>query len=331
MKVIFFGLTKEEKNYFETNLSKDIVGYFLIESFDSDYNPDDETKDAEAISVFVNGKIDAQLLEKFPNLKYIFTRSVGFDHIDINYCNLKNIKIYTAKHYGDNTIAEYTFAILLSAIRHIPSAISDVKAGQVKQSKYRGLELFGKTLGIIGLGSIGKQVARIAKAFSMNVVYHDVSPDSEHKFVTLDELFKKSDIITLHVPYLPQTAHIINAYAFSLMKDGVVIVNTARGELIDIDSLIENLNNEKVSYVASDVLECENILHGNYKKDFCLSCVDTHCLQKFFLNNKLMNTENVVITPHIAYNTNEAVKRISEITLKNIKNAQHGILDNVVN
>ena len=330
MKVVFFGLTKEEKNYFETNLSQDIIGHFLSESFDSDYISDDKTKDAEGISVFVNGRIDENLLKKFPNLKYIFTRSVGFDHIDINYCNSKNIKVYTAKHYGDNTIAEYTFAILLSAIRHIPTAILDVKAGRVKQSKYQGLELFGKTIGIIGLGSIGRQVAKIAQGFSMNIICHDVVKNSEYNFVSLNELFEKSDVITLHVPYSAQTEHIINARAFSLMKEGVVLVNTARGELVDIDSLIENLNNGKVSYVASDVLECENILHGNYKKDFCLSCVDNHCLQKFFLNNKLMNTENVVITPHIAYNTHEAVKRISEITLKNIENAKRGILDNVV-
>ncbi|MBQ3102133.1 hydroxyacid dehydrogenase [bacterium] len=331
MKVVFFNLTKEEKNYFETNLSKDIVGYFYSESFDSTYIPNNEIKDAEAISIFVSGRIDAQSLKKFPNLKYIFTRSVGFDHIGIDYCNSKNIKIYNAKHYGDNTIAEYTFAILLSVIRNIPSAMSDVKAGKVKQTKYRGLELHGKTLGIIGLGSVGRQVAKIAQGFSMNVICYDIEVNPSYKFVSLDELFEKSDIITLHTPYSAETENIINASAFSKMKKGVVLVNTARGELVDVDSLIENLNNEKVLYVASDVLECENILHGNYKKDFCLSCVDKHCLQKFFLNNKLMNKSNVLVTPHIAYNTHEAVKRILEITLKNIENAKRGILDNVVN
>ncbi|MBR1976739.1 hydroxyacid dehydrogenase [bacterium] len=331
MKVVFFDLTNEEKVYFETNLSKDFVGYFSSESFDSNYILPAEIEEAEAISVFVSGKIDAQFLKKFSNLKYIFARSVGFDHIDIDYCNSKGIKVYTAKHYGDNTIAEYTFAILLSAIRNIPSAITDVKAGKVKQSKYRGLELFGKTLGIIGLGAIGKQVAKIAEAFSMNVICYDVKTNSKYQFVSLDELFEKSDIITLHVPYSLQTENIINASAFSKMKKGVVIVNTARGELVDVVALIENLNNGKVSYVASDVLECENIVHGNYKKDFCLSCVDEHCLQKFFLNNKLMNTSNVLVTPHIAYNTYEAVKRISEITLKNIENAKDGIFKNVVN
>ncbi len=331
MKVVFFDLTKEEKVYFETNLSKDIVGYFYFESFDSNYIPDNEIKDAEAISTFVSGKLDENSLKKFPNLKYIFTRSVGFDHIDLNWCNSHNIKIYTAKNYGDNTIAEYTFAILLSAIRNIPEALADVKTGKVKQLKYRGFELYGKTLGIIGLGSIGRQVAKIAEGFSMNVVCYDIQTNSNYKFVSLEELFGTSDVITLHMPYVLQTRHIIDKEALSKMKNGVVIVNTARGELIDVDALIENLNSGKVSYVASDVLECENIVLGNYKKDFCLTCVDEHCLQKFFLNNKLMNTTNVIVTPHIAYNTHEAVKRIQEITLKNIENARVGILDNVVN
>lgn len=331
MKVVFFNLTEEEHVYFETHLPKNIDGYFYSEPFNSSYFPNNETREADAISIFQGNKLDESLLKKFPNLKYIFARCVGFDHIDISYCNSKNIKIYTAKHYGDNTIAEYTFAILLSAIRNIPSAISDIKEGKVKQSKYRGLELYGKTLGIIGLGSIGLQVAKIAQAFSMNVICYDIQTNSEYKFVSLDELFEKSDIISLHIPYFAQTEHIINKKAFSKMKNGVVIVNTARGELVDVSALIENLNTGKVAYVASDVLECEHIVHGDFKKDFCLSCVDTHCLQKFFLNNKLMNKSNVLVTPHIAYNTREAVKRILEITLKNIEYARDGISKNVVN
>ena len=221
MKVVFFDLTKEDKIYFEKNLPKNIVGHFYSESFDSTYIPDNETQDAEAISVFVSGKIDENLLKKFPNLKYIFTRSVGFDHIDINYCNLKNIKIFNAKHYGDNTIAEYTFAILLSVIRNIPSAMLDVKEGKVKQLKYRGLELFGKTLGIIGLGSVGRQVAKIAEAFSMNVICYDIKTNSNYNFVSLDELLEKSDVITLHAPYSKQTENIIGALAFSKMKKGM--------------------------------------------------------------------------------------------------------------
>ncbi len=331
MKVVFFDLTKEEHDYFKTNLPKNIDSYFHSEPFNSNYFPDNEIFKADAISIFVGNRLDENMLKKFPNLKYIFTRSVGFDHIDINYCNSKDIKVYTAKHYGDNTIAEYTFAILLSAIRNIPPAIIDIKEGKVKQAKYRGLELYGKTLGIIGLGSVGLQVAKIAQAFSMNVICYDIQTNPKYKFVSLDELFEKSDIISLHIPYFAQTEHIINKEAFSKMKKGVVIVNTARGELVDVDALIENLNNGKVSYVASDVLECEHIVHGDYKKDFCLSCVDTHCLQKFFLNNKLMNTSNVLVTPHIAYNTHEAVKRILEITLKNIEYARDGIFKNVVN
>ena len=169
MKIIFFDTKEYEKEYLEKKLDNSYEKTFLTYSLNGNVEIEDNIKDAEVISCFIDSNLSKKALEKFPNLKFIVLRSVGFSHVDLAYCKEKNIHIFNAPHYGDSSIAEYVFAILLTIIRKVIVAANDVKKQEIEDSKYLGLELFNKTIGIVGLGAIGKRVAEIAKAFSMNV------------------------------------------------------------------------------------------------------------------------------------------------------------------
>ncbi|OQX52873.1 MAG: hypothetical protein B5M48_04510 [Candidatus Omnitrophica bacterium 4484_213] len=256
-----------------------------------------QCREAEVICPFIYSKITRKVIESLPALKLIITRSVGYDHIDLVAANEKGIIICNVPDYGSHVIAEHVFALLLSGLRHIIEG--DKRVEQDKKFYFaglRGIALKGKNLGIIGTGKIGKNVARIASSgFLMNVFAYDPHPDKDialenhFSYTDLKTVWKKSDIITLHCPLLNSTKHLINKKSISAMKNGVVIVNTSRGGVIDTNALIKGLKSKKISYAFLDVLEHEN---------------------NIIENRKLVEFQNVIITPHIAFYADDSMGKI---------------------
>ena len=317
--VIFYDTKPYEKDFFEFELNEDKKIIFI----DSELLPDEvlskEEQNAEIISVFTSSRLDKQVLEKFKNLKLILTRSVGYSHIDLDYCNSKNIIVANTPHYGDYTVAEFSFGLLLSLVRRIGYGQHELKQGDMYPETF-GMELYNKTIGIIGTGAIGSKSLKIAKGFSMNILCFDININEEiekeynAKYVDLDTLCKFSDIIMLHAPLTSHNYHMIDEEKISLMKDTAVIVNTARGELIDTEALYNALIDKKIQGVALDVFEFEETISNKRPTEK----INLKNLRISLINNKLLNLPNVVATPHIAYDTKEAINRILKKTTKSL-------------
>ncbi|GHU00273.1 lactate dehydrogenase [Alphaproteobacteria bacterium] len=279
-------------------------------------------QDAEVLSVFVHSaRVGAELLDGFSGLRLIAVRSTGFDNIDLPYCKARGIAVANAPRYGEATVAEYAFGLLLDLSRRIFPAVRDLPAGDVRVDKYLGFDLCGRTLGVIGTGAIGRHAIGIARGFGMKVAAYDPYPNQEaaarlgFSYAALPEVLAAADVITLHAPLTPEGHHMLNAAAFAAMKTGVVIVNTARGELIDTEALYDALRSGKVAAAGLDVLEDEDFLLHD---DLRLSGRDRDYMMKSLYNLRLMQMPNVIITPHIAFNTIDAVHRILDMTLENI-------------
>lgn len=266
-------------------------------------------KDAEAISTFITTKFPKEILSQLPNLKIICTRSVGFDHIDVPYCAERGIVVAHVPDYGSHVIAEHAFALLLSTLRHIQEGNRRVTSGVFDYRGLRGMTLQGKTLGIIGTGKIGRKVAEIAHGFGMNILAFDVYQAADIvekfkvKYVTQDELYAQSDIISLHAPALPSTKGMINKESIAKMKDGVIIVNTARGALINAKDLVEALNAGKVKHALLDVLEHESSMEED---------------------SALVKHPKVVTTPHIAFYADDSVRNMYNDCFESLAQWQRG-------
>jgi len=252
-------------------------------------------KGKQVVCNFIYSKFTADVVKALPQLKLICTRSVGFNHIDLEACKAQGITVCNVPDYGSHVIAEHAFAMLLSALRRITEAKQQVQEGNFDYHGLRGMALMGKTIGIVGTGKIGINTAKIAHGFGMQILAADkcrVVELETHfgvKYVEFEELLEKSDIISLHVPLLPETTHLINEQALEKMKPGVIIINTARGELIDSTALLKALDIGKVSHALLDVLE--------HEKDFQW-------------NEKLINHPNVLVTPHIAFYAEESTQKM---------------------
>lgn len=293
--------------------------------------------DAEIISVFVSSTVTKEMLAMMPKLKLIACRSAGYNNIPMHEAIERGIKVVVVPTYGEHTVAEYTFALLLALSRKIPSAVRAVKESVCLQPELiRGTDLFIKKMGVIGTGKIGKRVIAMARGFGMNVIAYDTYEDplAAHTlgfmYVTLEDLLKQSDIISLHTPLTEDNKHILNSHAFSIMKDGVIIINTARGELIDTKALIEALSSNKVAGVALDVVEGEELLKEKCNMITGYTRESTKVLEESFYITNLLKDDRVILTPHIAYNTKEAVERIMSTTVENINNFCNGTVTNEV-
>ena len=291
--------------------------------------------EAQIVSTFIYSKLDRQVLEKLPALKLIATRSTGFDHIDTDYCAEHGIAVANVPSYGENTVAEHVFALLLAISHRIPEAIERAQRGPFSPEGLQGFDLAGKTLGVIGTGRIGQHVIRIAGGFEMDVLAHDVAPDPDlagrlgFRYVELDELYAATDIVSLHVPSSPETRNMLDAEAFRRMKDGVVVINTARGDLIDTRALIQALTGGKVAAAGLDVLPDEPLIREEAEL-LCSTWCDRDDLRNLVAGHVLMRMRNVIVTPHSAFNTREAVNRIAETTVGNIRAFADGEPRNVV-
>ncbi len=293
---------------------------------------------AGALSVFINSKIDKKLIAQLPELKCVTTRSTGFDHIDLKAAQEKGIAVSNVPTYGENTVAEHAFALILSLSRNLRKAYLRTVQNNFSIDGLMGFDLKGKTLGVVGTGHIGLHVIRMAIGFGMKVVAFDIKKQSflsevlNFEYVPFEELLKRSDIISLHAPYLPSTRHLINKNNIGLIKKGAVLVNTARGGLIETDALVEALDKKILSGVGLDVLEEEEYLLEE-KRLLEGAQTEEHWkrLQTTLKNHVLLHRENVIYTPHMAFYSREAVQRILETTAQNIQAFLRGQPQNKVN
>ncbi len=293
-----------------------------------------EEHGAEIVSVFVHSQLNRATLDKLPNLKFIATRSTGFDHIDLACCRERGIQVSNVPSYGENTVAEHTFALILALSRNIHKAFVHTLAHDIPFAELRGFDLAGKTLGVVGAGRIGLHVIKIAKGFGMQVVAFDVRQEPllaevlNFRYASVEELLRVSDIVSLHCPYSPQTHHLINSANIRLFKRGSLLINTARGGLIDPAALTMALDEGILAGAALDVLEGEELLKD--ERQILAQPLAQDKLRTLLLNHSLLNRDNVVITPHIAFNSREAVQRILETTLDNLQAYLHGRPQNAV-
>lgn len=326
-KIAFFELEGWENKILQENFPKDEL--FLSKEKLEPLNIPLQ-KDFEAICVFVNSVLSKEVLSQFPNLKFITTRSTGFDHIDIAYCKEKGIKVAYVPTYGMNTVAEYAFGLILSLTRKIYQSIDQIKEnGSFSLAGMRGIDIKGRTLGVVGTGRIGKESIKIAKGFGMNVIAFDPYPDTKaamemsFQYVSLEDLLKNSDVITMHAVYNAGSHHLINENNFQLIKKGAYLVNTARGALVQTDALIVALKKGILAGYAADVLEDE----GEVKDELNYlgkERIKTDVVQNMLWDHILMRMPNVLITPHNAFNTEEALQRILNTTVDNIRGFESG-------
>jgi len=296
----------------------------------------DEFTDAEVVTTFINSKLGAGVLQLLPRLKLVATRSTGFDHIDLDYCRAHGITVCNVPGYGDHTVAEHAFALLLAIARNIVESVARTRGGNFTQSGLRGFELFEKTLGVIGTGRIGRRVIGIARGFGMEVVAFDVHPDHSaaatlgFRYAPLDELLAAADVVTLHVPATPESGHMLSDREFALMKDGAVLINTARGNVVDVAALVRALSTGKLRAAGLDVLPEEPVIREEAQIFRAGAPQEGYDLRALVANHVLLRFPNVIVTPHNAYHTDSAVRRIIETTLDNIDAFSRGAPQNEV-
>jgi len=333
-KILFFYSEDWEKRYFEEKIGQDFTVEFLKGRV-QDY-PNLEDGQAEILSVFVSSQVNAQVLEKLPNLKYVITRSTGFDHLDLEVLRKKQIRVSNVPTYGSVTVAEFAFALLLTISRKIFLAYTQIlEQGNFEKEGLRGFDLNGKTLGVVGVGKIGLNLIKIANGFGMKVMAFDRHPDEtlsqteNFTYSDLDNLLKQADVISLHLPYNPQTHHLLNQESFAKMKKGVVIINTSRGGIIDTGALVEALKSGRVAGAGLDVLE-EEIYMGKELDLLRKDNVSEAEVDTVLHNQYLIEHPQVIITPHNAFNTQEALERIFDTTAESIKKFVAGEVVNEV-
>lgn len=312
MKLAYFEATSADEDQLKANLPN-LQTMLSPTQLDKEHLPTDPST-IVILSVFVDSRISATVLDAMPNVKMITTRSTGYDHIDIVACKKRDITVCNVPSYGENTVAEHAFALILALSRKIFQSYERTEKMNFNRAGLEGFDLQGKTLGVIGCGAIGTHSIQIGKGFGMQVLAYDVRPNQAlakqigFTFAdSIDAVLKQSDVITLHAPYLPQTHHLINMANVKLIKPGAILINTARGGLIDTEALLWALDNHILSGSGLDVLEEEETL-----------------------NRTLIDRNDVIITPHNAFNTREAKQRALNATIGNIQSFIEGNPQNVV-
>jgi lactate dehydrogenase-like 2-hydroxyacid dehydrogenase len=298
MKIVHFDVDAELNKYLEGEK----YPYTL-----QDIPDIQQFRAVEAISVKTGSRVTKANLSGFPDLKLLITRTVGVDHIDLEYCKEKGIAVYHVVDYGSFNIAEHAFALLLNGSRNILDSQKDIKAGIFSYKSHLGIALKGKRIGIVGTGKIGLEMIKRAKGFEMDVVAYDVfknekaSKEMGFEYVELAELARSSDVISLHAPLLESTKHIINEDIINQMKKGVLFINTARGGLVDTEALIKHVDTFR--FIGLDVLEGE---------------------ESFSKDHPFLKYSHVVITPHMAFYSDASVQKIAEETVKLLSSFEKG-------
>ncbi|MBQ7726188.1 MAG: 2-hydroxyacid dehydrogenase [Clostridia bacterium] len=323
MKVAFFDTKPYDKpsfekygelhgikfKFYETKLNEDTVQL---------------AKGSDAVCVFVNDTVNAAVIDRLVELgvRLVALRSAGYNNVDVKYAFGK-MHVVHVPAYSPYSVAEHAMALLLTSVRRIHKAYNRTREFNFSLNGLTGFDLHGKTVGVIGTGKIGRVFIKICEGFGMEVIAYDKFPDqnSEIKYVSREELFAKSDIISLHCPLTPETRHMIDADAIESMKKGVILLNTSRGALIDAEALLEGIKSRKIGAACLDVYEEE--------ADVFFEDLSGHILSDDLLA-RLMTMPNVIVTSHQAFLTEEALKNIAETTVDNILSfsRQNGLLNN---
>lgn len=311
MKIAFFDTKPYDKpsfdrygadhgitfKYYETKLNEDTVG--LARGFDG-------------VCTFVNDTVNAAVIDRLceMNVRVIALRCAGFNNVDVRHA-CGRIRVVRVPAYSPYAVAEHAMAMLLTSIRRIHKAYIRTKDFNFSLNNLIGFDLHGKTVGVIGTGKIGRVFIDICRGFGMNILAYDKypAPDSGIHYVTPDELFAQSDIISLHCPLTDETYHMINDETIAMMKKGVVLINTSRGALISAEALLEGIKSRKVGAACLDVYEEESDL---FFEDFSGHIVDDDVIAR------LISMPNVLMTSHQAFLTEEALSNIAETTVKNL-------------
>ncbi|MBE2181129.1 MAG: hydroxyacid dehydrogenase [Chthoniobacterales bacterium] len=342
MKIVFVETEDDEQPFFVRSLEGHEVEF--VDSID------EVPPDAGIVSVFVNSPINAAFLRRHPGLKLVTTRSSTVDHLDLAAATRRGVVLTNVPDYGAATVAEHTFALILGVARKLRHCLQSGGRGRGAAERLRGMELRGKTLGVVGSGRVGLQVIRIAQGFGMDCLAFDVHPDEPmakrlgFDYVTLDALLRRADIITLHVPLTGRTRRLLNAARLAKCKPGVILINTARGALVDIDALLDGLNSGQIGGVGLDVLEDEEGFDDDSAGRIGAQIVQKiHSmstpggdparreerlreLRSIMRNRQLLGHDNVFFTPHVGFNSVEAIERINLGTVENIRGFIAGTL-----
>ncbi|MBI4065882.1 hydroxyacid dehydrogenase [Candidatus Kaiserbacteria bacterium] len=332
MKIHYFSGEEWEEEFVKAKLSGEKVTFHNgpLGAF-----PELTDSEAEVLCAFIESTIGEDEMKRFPALKLIATRSTGFDHIDLVTARARGIAVANVPFYGEHTVAEFAFALLLALSRRIIDADERVRGGTFSPTGLRGFDLAGKTLGVVGCGHIGAHVIRVANGFGMKVLGFDIikNDDIAHTlnftYTTLPELLSASDIVTLHVPYNAHTHHLINKENIGSFKKGAYLINTSRGAVVETDALVEALKSGIIAGAALDVLEEE----GELNDEAALLTAphsNAEAIKIALENHYLIQHPRVIVTPHLAFNTQEAVERILDTTIDNIKNFASGSPTNIV-
>ena len=311
IKVAMFDTHSYDREAFEKYINNDLS----ITFFETKLNEKtvDLAKGYDAVIVFVNDVVSKEVIDKLYEygIKVIALRCAGYNNVDLKHA-FKRIHVVHVPAYSPYAVAEHAMALLLTSIRRVHKAYIRTRDFNFSLDGLTGFNLYGKTIGVIGTGKIGKIFIDICNGFGMNVLAYDKypNPNINVKYVSLEELYKESDIISLHCPLTEETHHMINASTINLMKKGVVIINTSRGALIDTEALLESIKSRKVGAACLDVYEEEGDI---FFKDYSGHIVDDEVLAR------LISMPNVIVTSHQAFLTSEALNNIADTTIGNIR------------
>ncbi len=334
MKIAFFEVNDWEIPIIKERLKDHELDFYLWPLKNDDILL---VKNVEVISTFIYSKLDKKTLEKLPRLKLIVTRSTGFNHIDLKECKKRKITVCNVPSYGENTVAEHTFALILDLSRNIHKAFVRVVRDDFSIKGLQGFDLKNKTLGVIGAGHIGIHVIRIAKGFEMNVLAYDkfikksMASKLKFKYVPLKTLLKNSDIVSLHVPLTKDTYHLINKNTIKLMKRGAILINTSRGEIVETKALLDAINSGYLKGAGLDVIEGEEIIKDEKQILHNTSHLRAKKMKQLIEDHLLLHNDKVIFTPHIAFYSKESIERILNTTIENIESFVNKKIINKIN
>lgn len=316
IKVAFFDTKTYDRPSFEHYGSLNGIEFKFLES---KLNMDtvEFAKDCDAVCVFVNDSVTAQVIERLHELgvRLIALRCAGYNNVDLT-AAFGKVHVSHVPAYSPYAVAEHAAALLLTSVRRIHKAYNRTRDFNFSLNGLTGFDLHGKTVGVVGTGRIGRIFIDICRGFGMEVIAYDRFPkDDGLAYVTLDELFSRSDIISLHCPLTDETRHLVNADAIAKMKKGVVLLNTSRGALIDAEALLEGIKSRKIGAACLDVYEEE--------ADIFFEDRSGHIMDDELLS-RLISMPNVIVTSHQAFLTEEALNNIAETTVNNILSCING-------
>lgn len=321
MNIAFFSTKSYDRAHFETEIAESEHSITFYEDA-LNLQTAKLVSGYDAVCIFVNNPLNEEIIAKIADLgiKVIALRSAGFNHVDLEEAARHDITVYRVPAYSPEAVAEHTAALILTLNRKTHKAYNRVRENNYSLEGLTGFNLHGKTVGVIGTGTIGTAFCKIMKGFGCDILAFDPYENDKVKsiggtYVDFDDLIENSDIISLHCPLIPQTRHIIDGESIKKMKDGVMIINTSRGALIDTTAVIDGLKRKKVGFLGIDVYEQEDDL---FFKDLSGEVIQDDEIAR------LMTFPNVLITGHQAFLTDEALGEITRTTIENLTRHEHG-------